>query len=354
MRYDQLFREAAAHGEPPLPLGVVEQVSRARGRRTRRQLLVAAPLAVAAVVAAVALSPLGDGQTAPDPRTFASAAPGEPASFFALLDGRAVQEPTGDGNLIQDLGPAEAVAPATGGAWISRSTGTCRSRVELRGSDRATGFDPHGAVPELALSPDGRQLAYARTVADPIITEDGDGCGSSDLIVRDIARGTERIWSHSTGSGAISSLSWAADSTRVAFQTVVCCDRSTTLYVLDTTTNPVVISRLPERKIAPNRAALHDAFFHDPAFAGNELLVLGDFSGDVSAAGVPTGYAVVTSAGEVVAALQEEGVSLDADASGQHLLVALYGGQSPGNLLRFTRGAKDPTQQGRGYAGARW
>jgi hypothetical protein len=170
----------------------------------------------------------------------------------------------------------------------------------------------------------------------------------SSLVVRDLRSGRERVWSNAS-EGGISALSWARDGRRLAFQTVACCDRATRLHVLDATAAPGDVKDVPPARVP---AAAGDTLFHDPTFAGGELLMLADYFGD--AMPVSTGYAVVTSAGKVVLVLQDEGLSLDADASGQHLLVSLYGVERPGNLLRYTRGDRDPFVLGRGIVQARW
>lgn len=261
-------------------------------------------------------------------------------NFYALLDGRAVEEsPT---QLQNDFGPAVAITPAPHGAWVARRTSPCHAMIQLLSPSPSVSFVPTGSVSDLAASPDGRWLAYSRAGSTPDTQTEGGDCGPDSIVIRDLRTAAERVWPGA--AGGVSSLSWAPDSKRLVFQTAICCVGGTTLYELDTSTAPQSIERIP--RLAGVSEITGAA--HDPTFAGNQILVLVD-----NPAGTSQDYRVATTLGATVALLQDAAVSLDADASGQHLLVGLYGSpDSTGNLLWINRG-KDPVVLGRGYKDAR-
>jgi hypothetical protein len=262
-----------------------------------------------------------------------------PSTFFAILDHRAVEESAS--GLQHDFGPADVVAPTRNGAWVARAAGTCHSVIQLFDPAAGKTFAPRGAVSDIAVSEDGRWLAYGRGGTKVETGRMGGGCGFDALVIRDLRTGSERVWPGDAGS--ISSLSWSADGRRLVFETGLCCVGSPTPKELDVATDPVAVSDVP---LIPAPGPSSTFVIHHPTFAGNQLLLLADDFGATSVQ-----YRVITSAGKTVADLQEQGVGLDADPSGQHLLVSLYG--EPGNLLSITTGAKIEIF-GRGFDGARW
>ena len=258
-------------------------------------------------------------------RAVAAAATSAPETFFALLLDRAVEESPEQQQ--QDYGKADAITTGLNGPWIARHTTPCRSVMT---HDR-TSFTTKGLVTDLAASPDGHWLAYGRV-----------GCSSDALVVRNIQSGAEQVWP--SDSRAISSLSWSSDNHDLVFQlSPTCCGfGGPTPHQLDLNHPPVSIVILP-----PIATALDQKWsLHDPTYAGSRLLLLADrFEGEQ--------HAVVDVAGHVVAHLQEEANGLDADSSGQHLLVTLYGGSDgTSSLLAFT--GADFQILGRGYTSARW
>lgn len=339
MTLDDLFQQAAGLDEPPAPTDVLARVQRQQRRRRAGLAMIGAPAAVAVVVLAVQLVPAGGGS--PSPVATAPSAPARPTTYVGVANGHAVQRTAT--TLVRDFGPASAAAPSAAGTWVALKTGTCTSKVQLFDAAPSSSFVPSGFVRDLAASPDGRWLAYGRGAgADPGAPE--DGCGQDSLVIRDLSSGHERVWP-GTGGG-ISSLSWAPDSRRLVFQTVICCDRSTTLFDLDIATNARPVDQI--RQLAVSELDANQVFLHDPAFAGAEILLLAsDFAPDQR-------YRVVTSDGATVTELNEEGESLAADVSGQHLLIALYGSpEVNGALMSITRG-QPATTLGQGFSSARW
>ena len=339
MRFDELFQESARLQEPPLPGDVVGGVHRAQARRRRLQALVASPLVVLAVVTAVALIPGGGGKHISPPLT--SASPTTESAMPALLEGikngRLVGVRTSTGH-TGDEGPATAFA----GSWIARPAGSCRSHIVEVSSSHT--FDVTGAVGAMAVSPDHRTLAYARSAAagDPGTPE--YPCGMDALVLRDVATGSERVW---TGDdGVISALSWSPDSTHLAFQAVSCCDASTEIKDLEVSRPPGPVSAVTS--VQPEGETL----FHDPVWSGDTLLVLRDII-DTTGNGADS-YDVVDLAGTVVATLPAQGVSLDVHDG--WLLVALYGSpETPGSLIALRAGRQtQPITLGTGYDQAHW
>jgi hypothetical protein len=135
-----------------------------------------------------------------------------------------------------DLGPATAFS----GTWVAQSTGTCRSRV----TGDAGAFEVNGAVNAMAISPNGKTLAYARGQARPDPDRAQYPCGEESLVLRDVASGSERVW---TGDeGHVESLSWRLDSKALALQTAVCC-------TADITIKSFFVSRPGRQGLGPSR-----------------------------------------------------------------------------------------------------
>lgn len=338
MKLDELFQDAAGLDEPPAPPDVLARVQRQERRRRAGVAAIGTPVIVAAVVLAAQFVPTGGDP--PSPGVTVAPVPPGPTTFVAVADGHAVQRTAS--TLVRDFGAATAAAPSATGTWVALKTGTCTSKVQLFDGTQSTSFIPSGHVGDLAASPDGRWLAYGRGAGTDSAAP--ENCGPDSLVIRELSSGKERVWPGT--EGGISSLSWAPDSRRVVFQKVVCCDRGTTLFDLDTTTTARPVDQI--RQLAVSGLDSTQVFLHDPAFAGAEILLLAsDFTPDRA-------YRVVTRDGTTVADLDEEGESLAADASGRHLLVALYGSpEVNGSLLSITRGQPAETL-GQGFSGARW
>jgi len=261
--------------------------------------------------------------------------PAAPATFVAVLDGRGVEE--SPDQLQQDFGPAQAIARGKSGTWVAARSAPCVSVVRRFGG---SSFVAHGQVHALALSPDGRYLAYSRS-GPRTRSVMGFECGYDALVLRDLSNGAERVWPATDSSGDISSLSWSPDGRRLLFEADVCCTGDVTLFDLDTMSAPRPVTTVPH---------LHTVATEDqltrPTFAGSRILLL-------LRDGV-TSFSVIDAEGRQVLALQDQGIGLAADSTGRHLLVTLYGDpENPGSLLSFTAGS-DAVVLGRGYADASW
>ena len=267
----------------------------------------------------------------------ASALTAPPNSFVALIDGRAVLE-TGE-RLLEDWGPATAVAIAPDGAWTARGTSPCHAVLRHFSATAGASVAVVGAVGDIALSPDSKTLAYTRSGS----LRDGQGsCGTDALVLRDVASGAERVWSATSASGLIDSLSWAPDGQHLVFESRICCAGGGAMYDLDVSTAPTAVSGIARLSVSPTSVAR----MTHPTYAGDRLLFLSSDG---------TNESVVDRAGRQIFALQDQGVSLAADRSGKHLLVVLYGGgMLPGSLLSIAVSQPSATILGRGYATAHW
>lgn len=338
MNLDELFQEAARRTEPAVPADVIGAVRRKQAQRRRAQVLVAAPLAVLAVVAAVLLVPGGRSTakppgTGPSPTTSSAM----PATFRGIKAGHLRSVDIASGRST-DLGPATSFS----GEWVARSTGTCRSRIANSAKSfegPTTGWSVRGAVNAMALSPDGKTLAYSRSEPAAVSDQPEYPCGNESLVLRDLATGSERVW---TGDeGYVESLSWRPDSSALAFQTAVCCDADVTVKSFFVSAPVGKVSGIPDD--APGKHGEREVY---PVWSGVTIDVLQERDD-------ATWHIVTSGIGTVSADLPGEGVSLDETPDGW-FLVALYGSpETPGRLLAIRKG--EPVRElGTGYSQAHW
>jgi hypothetical protein len=134
------------------------------------------------------------------------------------------------------------------GTGVPRGLSGCR--LALLRIDPEVGTTPIGWVsgwqPSVAVSRDGRQLAYASRLADP------ESCSETNTVavsVRDLATGAERTWTGPTeGTRTPSELTWSPDGRTLAYEWGL------TVGTLDT--------RQPGTAISPPRDRLD--FSHSP------------------------------------------------------------------------------------------
>jgi hypothetical protein len=294
----------------------------------------ATPLAVLALVAAALLLDGGNQTAQPGKRvTPTTAADAMPMTFRGIKGGhlRSVDIATGTST---DLGPATTFSRA----WVGQSTGSCRSRVTGGGG----AFEVSGAVTSMALSPDGKTLAYARSQERPdaVLTE--YPCGVESLVLRDVATGRERVW---TGDeGYVESLSWKLDSKALALQTAVCCDADITIKAFLVSRPVGKVSDIPDAFPTNSSSSTKERYLN-PVWEGETLTVLqekDDATWQVVSGGI----------GTVLTTLPDQGVSLD--QRGEWLLAALYGNSEvPGRLLALHKGDA-PRELGTGFEQAHW
>jgi hypothetical protein len=169
-------------------------------------------------------------------------------------------------------------------------------------------------VSAIEVSPDGKTLAFIRDSSPPDPDyPDSDPCGSTFLVLRDLATGVERSWPGEDGS--LSSLAWSSDSRQLAYVFIGCCgDYSPTVHVLDTATAP----RDPYDVPGPTDAATN-CMLDSPAFAGQRLLVNAECYDDRGFNELRDG-----ATGGMIMQLPDGTRGIRADASGQHLLVTAF------------------------------
>jgi hypothetical protein len=325
---ENLFRSAATLGESthPVPGDVLARLERARADRRRRRLAgLAVPLTVVAVGAAVVLPRLGREPRRPP----ATAQPDAmPAAFVGIHAGRAGEYGTATGDLLRDLGPAAAVTGGRGRVWVSATTG-CSSVVHPVGGDDAEAFSVSSRVPALALSPDGRSLAYAAERPVEGVTEIGAECGSADLVLRELATGAERRWTAAPGSGTIAQLAWSPDGTSLAFETVVCCDASVTIHVLATDAAPGAVRDVPA-PVQVDQACRVTL----PAYAGAQLVAVRECFADGGETPVVE-IVEITPDGAVRSRRVLDDTVVALAAHDGHFLIAAYGSPEAAGELRY-------------------
>jgi peptidyl-prolyl cis-trans isomerase B (cyclophilin B) len=330
---EELFRSAAAlaeeqHPPPGDPLG---RLGRSRAAQRRRRLAAVAAPVVAVVAAAVVVVPAllagqdGGGQQLIEP----APAPAAPARFAARSDGRAGLYATSTGERLRDLGPAVAVAATSDGAWISDADG-CRSTLSYtKGAVSAERAVP-GFVGAMAVSPDGRTLAYSD--ARPSADDDSSPCGSAALVLLDVATGTERRWPAGEASGGIDSLAWSADGKHLAFQRTQCCDATTTVHDLVVATTPKPV---PEVPVPAGQE--RDCEVVLPAYQGDQLVAVRRCDGAADLVQLTGGRSQrLRSLGD----RDPIGLAVAGDA----VLLSLRGdGEAPGDLLLLDQGGSTRT-----------
>lgn len=204
----------------------------ARRRADRRFRRLAAPLAALAATAAI----VGVATVSvrfPEP---AGPAGGGPARLGVLLEnGRAVivaRTDPGGPPLAQtppEYGEVGGISTADGETfYLSAATkGTCESVVFTMTADgRVTKlFDVAGGVTALAVSPDGRRLAYSAAVRRNE-RQGFPGCGIiADVHVRDLATTSEKVWVGYLGVMPPRQMAWSADGRFLAYDDVVTVSR---------------------------------------------------------------------------------------------------------------------------------
>jgi peptidyl-prolyl cis-trans isomerase B (cyclophilin B) len=342
---EQLFHSAAVlaeEGHPPPGDPVATLSGRRAARRRRRVALLAVPLAaittVAVAVVPTALSKHGGGQT-----PIGTADP-VPASFAALADGHAGIYDARSGDRLRDLGSAVAVGATSDGVWLGTAQ-VCASLLRFVPSAAGVvGSEQRidGRVGSVAPSPDGRTVAYT-------VGRFGDRnpdvlpCGSADLVLLDVATGTQRVWKATSGSGEISQLSWSADGSHLAFQTTVCCDAAATLHDLVVDSSPTPITEVP----AP-LSKDHKCDITLPAFKEDQLVAIRQCDAKPELVEVDP-HGRITPIRDLP---PEQPIALA--AAGDTLLVSTYGTpETPGTLVRVEPDGKTSTV-GKGLSQPSW
>jgi peptidyl-prolyl cis-trans isomerase B (cyclophilin B) len=340
---EALFSDAAAlaeegHPSPGDPIAMLGQARRTR--RRRRGAALALP-AVAAVVAAAVIVPslLTSGHRG-GTSSLAGRTP-EPGSFVAVQDGHAGLYDARDGALVTELGQAVAVSAGSDGYWVGRAIG-CTSTLSFVAADSTTLSSEQqvdGLITDVAVSPDGKTLAYGvdRKAADP---DPNARCGGSDLVLLDVATGTERRWSGHDDNGQLSSLSWSSDGRQLAFQVAYCCDETIEVHVVDPASSPEPLSKSV-------RPTSRDCLVKLPAYVGETLVAARQCETKTQLVALEPRHG-----GPVIRDLPEntEGLAIRDDT----MLVELYGSaETPGDLVRI-----DPdgttTTLGRHFADLSW
>jgi Tol biopolymer transport system component len=207
-------------------------------RRRRRRALVAVPLTATAAVVAFAVAVAANVPA--ERRPPAAEVTAAPAPLAAALTQDGPFRVDGDsGALVGRFGPsrdATAVASGHDGTTYAFAEGPggpaggCKGTIVRvayvdDGVVERQRFATHGWVEEMAYSPDGTRLAYVTHAAR------GAECERTELHVRDLATGRERVWTdgldgfvHVMGTGAwLTGLSWSPDGTALAYKTGMCC-----------------------------------------------------------------------------------------------------------------------------------
>jgi peptidyl-prolyl cis-trans isomerase B (cyclophilin B) len=346
---EELFRSAASFAEDGHPLvgDPVGRVARARvNRRRRRTAALAIPVA-ALTVAGIAVVPVAlsrGGHGGGDGKTSVATGGRTPTSFAAIGAGHAGVYDARTGARQRDLGPAMAVAAADDGYWVSSGIG-CASTLRFVAPQAGSVSSQRqiaGQVSDLAVSPDGKTLAY--TVAKTVDNQGvGPTCDDADLVLLDVVSGHERRWTGEPGSGVIGQLAWSADGRHLAFESTVCCDATATLHDLAVASDPGPVARVP--------APLGDSQtcrFGLPAFVVDQLVAVRTCDGGPELVSVAADGRVRP----LRTLPKEQPVALA--AFGQTLLVALYGSaEVNGDLVRVEPDGSTTTL-GTGWSQLSW
>jgi peptidyl-prolyl cis-trans isomerase B (cyclophilin B) len=346
---EQLFQDAAALAEDghPVPGDPIGRVGRARSAHRRRRLATIAVPAAAAAAAAAAAVILPSALTRDRLGDESSIASGEqPAtSFTALADGRAGMYDATNGTRLRDFGPAAAVASAPDGVWVSSTSG-CSSTLRFFATTSRLHVDAempvNALVSALAISPDGGTIAYTAATPDSGL-EVGSPCGSPDLVLRDAKTGSEQRWPGAAGSGEISQLAWSADGQRLAFQTSICCDATTSVRVLDLGSAPSVVTEVPAVKTDEETCR-----FILPAFMDSQLVAVRQCDDAADLVRIDA-----DGKARVIRALPTQSpVALAVD--GETLLVASYGTPETAGVLTRLNPDGTEVQLGTGFTQPTW
>ncbi|MCW2542849.1 MAG: hypothetical protein JWM40_401 [Frankiales bacterium] len=331
MNLEELFGSTARIGEPDLPPDVLGGVRSAQTRR-RRRLLIAAPVVCAAIAAGLhwptavlGREPTGPAGLVSTPTASASPTETEPAvpapPVVVGISGSHAERLDLFTGARTDLGPARSITLHRGQPWLSRPGATCHDTVVTPNGS----FDPHGEVPVLEVSPDGKTLAFYRQTGPASVDYPNMLCASRFLVLRDVATGVERSWAANDGS--LEGLSWSADSRRLAFTFRGCCgDDSPIVQVLDTSAPPGDLDGIAALPNGPDGCEKRL-----PVFSGQTLLVVVRCYID-NGTSPSTDELRDASSDTQVMALNPDTDTVTADVSGQHLLVFSY---SPGPTLKL-------------------
>jgi WD40-like Beta Propeller Repeat len=223
------YAEAWEHAAGGPPAAELRRRGRRRARR-RAGLVVAAVAAAASLLAAGGLPSWapgwgGDRADVPVLRPAGRLA-GEPATFLGATDtGRVALYDTATGRPLRYLTPTLVGTPvldaAHGTVWYADYASACGDawhQVDVA-SGRTRPFLPgERFVETMALSPDGRQLAFSRTDAKAS-NEDGRphvACRNGQLVVVDLQTKTRRQWTLRRASAI--ELRWSPDGTQLSIR----------------------------------------------------------------------------------------------------------------------------------------
>lgn len=239
-----------------------------------------------------------------------------------------------------------AVHPAGDALYAVAVINAHRSEIHRLGFEGGSELVAVGA--DVAVSPDGRSIAYSRT------TDARDGRATArreDLVVQDLTTGTERRWENAAPTDPdltadLGSLSWSSDSRSVAFH--IRFEDGVEVRILDIDEGGSVLDG--HRVMPPEGSA-----FAWPAYRGRSgALAVVEQRGGPDPSIAPERFAIVDvddSTGDVRATLAHPArpvIGLDFDVTGQHLLVLTghhehgSGRGQPNRLLRWSGGDLEP------------
>lgn len=192
------------------------------------------PTSFTAVPVRVAAAPKGPPPTPAPPENYVAIHQSRVALFKTTTGERVrylTTEQPGGGVSFPELAPDGTTV------YFIRDQGTCGSSIYAVSatdqSERTVVANPGAHASSLSISGDGRSLAYVRTkCAAP-------GIGDWSIVVRDLAKATERAWSSSASapeSGAVVDLAINETGSEIYFLHNPCCgDADPQLRVLNTT-----------------------------------------------------------------------------------------------------------------------
>ncbi|MCA1823625.1 MAG: hypothetical protein LC640_05055, partial [Frankia sp.] len=185
-----------------------------------------------------------------EPSPFAPTYPPAPTTFVAVTDGRVAVFSTSTGRPARYL----TYAQPGGGAYDAQLSADSKSVVYAQGAGTcasaiwqvpADGGKPvqlvdagHGAASHPVLSPDGSKLAYA-------IARCAQGGTGVDVVVRDLAAGTERVAAHLVDVDLRGTIGWRADAARLVF-VASHGDSAPDLVIADATGGAGTVTAAPE------------------------------------------------------------------------------------------------------------
>jgi len=229
--------------------------------------------------------------------------------------------------------------------YYTQGTSACESqvrRVEVKGGKPATVAD--GFTP--APSPDGRLLAY---LSGPLV-----GCPhpSQQLIVRDLATGTETRWGlgYQPGAGAygLCRLAWLPNSRQLAFNE--CGESGDTLRLLDVEADKGIALKDARLLGDPKKASLRLIGFHTDT---SGIAVIKSCTGPQAGSCPPRQVVLLDpGTGEISKPVLDvpDGVAgMRLDASGRYFIWVTEHGEVVG-----WDGQRGPVEMADGYADAAW